>query len=198
MNMKKFTILLALLFALIIIIDAQIQHGSSDLNNTPAKRLNIGTYDSRAVTYAYFCSDQNTALRTQLKKEREEIMKTKDTAKWKETMCKVLTEDYLLHQRVFATGSAAFILKKIENQIPAIAKTAGVDILVSKWELTWHDSSANIVDLTDSVAQLFTPINKLGKTYDEIKKMNKLENDEFTVDEMIEMWVEFEKKYLGK
>jgi hypothetical protein len=196
--MKKITILLALLFALIILIDAQIQRGSSELNNTPCKRLKIGTYDSRAVTYAYFSSDQNTALRQQLKKERDEIMKTSDTTKWKETMCKVLTEDYLLHQRVFATGSAAFILEKVKKQIPAIAKTAGVDVLVSKWELTWCDSSAIIVDLTDSVAQLFTPIDKLGKTYEEIKKMVKLENDEFTVDEMIEMWVEFEKKYMGK
>lgn len=196
--MKKVTILLALLFALIILIDAQIQHGGPSLGDASAKRIKIGTYDSRAVTYAYFCSDQNTALRQQVKKDRDEIMKTSDTAKWKETMCKVLTEDYLLHQRVFATGSAAFILKKVENRIPAVAKAAGVDVLVSKWELTWSDPTATIVDLTDSVAQLFTPMNKLDKTYHEIKKMNKLENDEFTVDELIEMWTQFEQKYLGK
>lgn len=196
--MKKVTILLAFLFALIILIDAQIQHGGSDLGNASVKRLKIGTYDSRAVTYAYFCSEQNTALRQQVKKERDEIMKTSDTAKWKETMCKVLTEDYLLHQRVFATGSAAFILKKVENWVPAVARAAGVDVLVSKWELTWCDSSAIVVDLTDSVAQLFIPLDKLDKTYGEIKKMPKLENDEFTVDELIEMWMQFEQKYLGK
>lgn len=80
-GMKKVTILLALLFALIILIDAQIQHGGPGPENTSAKCLKIDVYDCRAVTWVHFCSDPDTVLRQQVKKDGDKIMKTTDTAK---------------------------------------------------------------------------------------------------------------------
>jgi hypothetical protein len=185
--MKK--VFYATLGLLVMILGCQ-----PNLKNT----VKIGTYDSRAVTYAYIFSDMNKELQQKLRTERDEIMKTNDTAKWKETMSKVCTEEYLTHQRFFATGSTASILKKVEKQLPEVAKSAGVDVIVSKWELTWHDSNALIIDLTDSIAQLFTPIEKLEKTYVEIKKMEGEDIDSLSVEGVIEMWQQFEEKYMGK
>lgn len=172
--------------------------GSKLRTESHNSKLKIGIYDSRAVTYAYTNSVMFKQGQQKINKENSEILKSKDTAKWKETMTKIFTEQYLLHQRVFATGSATSILKKIESQLPAVAKNAGVDIIVSKWELTWNDSNASLIDLTDSIAQLFVPIDKLGNVYTEIKKADKMEVDDFDVGEVIEMWQQFEKKYLGK
>ena len=166
--------------------------------NASDNKLKIGTYDSRAVAYAYFISDMYKIQQQKIDSERDKIMEAKDTAKWKETISKVCTEQYLLHQRVFAIGSAASVLRKIEKQLPSIAKSAGVDIIVSKWELTWKDSSVVVVDLTDNIAQLFIPLNKLGKTYDEIKKTERIDVDDVGIDEVIEIWNQFEKKYMGK
>jgi hypothetical protein len=103
-----------------------------------------------------------------------------------------------MHQRVFGTGSGASILRKIESRLPALANSAGVDIIVSKWELTWNDPDASFVDLTDSIAQLFIPLDKLDKTYGEIKQQAKIDVDDISVDEVIAIWIQFEKKYLGR
>ncbi|PKP49629.1 MAG: hypothetical protein CVT94_04315 [Bacteroidetes bacterium HGW-Bacteroidetes-11] len=186
----KFYFLLIALIAIMLL--------TSGGKGVSENKLKIGTYDSRAVTYAYISSDIYKELQQKTGQERNEIMKTNDTAKWKETMSEVCTEQYLLHQRVFATGSAASVLRKVEKQLPAIAESAGVDFIVSKWELTWHGSNVEIVDLTDSIAQLFISLEKLDTTYEEIKKMEVVDVDEVGIGEVIEMWKQFEEKYLGR
>lgn len=186
----KFYHLLIASIALMLLTSGE----KSDFGN----KLKIGTYDSRAVTYAYVSSDMYLEQQQIIGRQRSEILRTNDTVKWKETMSEICTEQYLLHQRFFAIGSAASILRKVEKQMPGIARSAGVNLIVSKWELTWQDSDVVIVDLTDSIAQLFISLDKLDATYDEIKKMEAVDVDEIGIGEVIEMWNQFEEKYLGK
>jgi len=162
------------------------------------KEFKIGIYDSRAVTYAYIISDLYKKEQEKVRKERDDFMQKNDTVLWEQTMYQVMTEQFLLHQRYFATGSATSILKKVEDKLPKIAKNAGVSTVVSKWELIWYDPDIVTVDLTDSIAQLFTPFDKLDKTYTQTKESERIEVDEWSVEEVVEMWKTFEKKYLKK
>jgi hypothetical protein len=158
----------------------------------------MGIYDSRAVTYAYIKSDLYKKEQEKVRKERDDVMQKNDTVLWEQTMFQVMTEQFLLHQRFFATGSATSILKKVEDKLPKIAKNAGVSTIVSKWELIWQDPDIVTVDLTDSIAQLFTPFDKLDKTYIQTKESERIDVDEWSVEEVVEMWKTFEKKYLKK
>lgn len=135
--MKKIFSLLA--FALVCNFSPGQEIRTRSVSDTGGSRLRVGIYDSRAVAYAYVQSDLFKEEQKKLAPERDAVMKTNDTAKWKETMIKVCTEQYLLHQRFFGVGSTASILRKIETQLAAVAKNAGVNIIVSKWELNWND-----------------------------------------------------------
>ena len=183
----------------VTIITLLTSFGISTLKTvSPGSKIKIGIFDSRAVAYAYANSDMYKVEHQKTSKENTAMLESKDTAKWHEAMFNVCSENLLLHQRVFATGSAASILRKVETHLPALAKNAGVDIIVSKWELTWLDPNATLVDLTDSIAQLFIPLERLDQVYGQIKNADRMEVEQIGVGETIEIWQQFEKKYLGK
>lgn len=96
---------------------------------------------------------------------------------------------------VFSAGSAAAILGLIRDKLPELAKEAGVSMLVSKWELTWHDPSVEIVDMTTQVANLFNPKENIDKMSAEISKMDPIPLSDFTVEEVIDFWKQFETRY---
>ena len=164
----------------------------------PATNLKIGTYDSRVVVIAYTPSDYFAQYLLKSRKEGDEIMQSNDTVKKTEAFYKVLTEQYLMHQRGFSNGSAATILELVKDKLSLVAKDEGVSVIVSKWELTFVDPSAEIVDLTMPIAKLYNPTGDFEKIAVEIARMDPIKLEDLPMDEVIEMWKQFESRYLGK
>jgi hypothetical protein len=68
-----------------------------------------------------------------------------------------------MHEQVFSTGRVDDILKKIEDRLPEIAKEAGVDLIVSKWDLAYRAPGAEVVDVTEALIKLYQPDEKTRK-----------------------------------
>lgn len=165
---------------------------------TNESKIKIGTYDSRIVFIAYTRSDY---FKQQLMKNREEgneILQSNDTVKKIEAFYKVMTEQYLAHQRGFSNGSTASILSLVKDKLPIVAKDSGVFVIVSQWELTYTDPAAEIVDLTMPIARLYNPAGDFETIASQLEEMAPIPLEELPMDEVIEMWKQFEIMYLGK
>jgi hypothetical protein len=46
-------------------------------------------------------------------------------------------------------------MANIKDSLPAVAKKAGVDVIVSKWELNYQSPEVKVVDVTDDLVALF-------------------------------------------
>lgn len=46
-------------------------------------------------------------------------------------------------------------MEKIKDRLPAVAKEANVQIIVSKWELNHQTTEVEVVDVTDKLVALF-------------------------------------------
>ena len=107
----------------------------------------------------------------------------------------MITFQYLLHQQVFCSGSVASIINLVRDKFPEVAKKAGVSMIVSKWELAYSDPLIEVIDLTGEISSLFNPVNLNQQTAKEISNQSPIPLEEFTVEEVIDMWKDFEAKY---
>jgi hypothetical protein len=159
--------------------------------------LKLGTYDSRIVTLAYSRSEHFTKVTNEMKGS-EAIMLSNDTAKKIEAIYKIFTKQYIMHQQVFSSGSSANILDLVKDKLPQVAKDAGVFAIVSKWELTFVDPNVEVIDLTMPVSKLFNPSGDFDQMVPQMQAQAPIPLEEFTVEEVVQMWKQFEEKYLGK
>jgi hypothetical protein len=124
-------------------------------------KLRVGTFDSRAVLFAYAGSEM---FRNQLKSATEEHKKAEaagDSAKAKQIEAAMggALQD-LFHRAGFSTGRVDEILVHIRDKLPGIAKKAGVDVIVSKWSISYSTSVAEFVDVTSLMIEPFEPDEK--------------------------------------
>jgi hypothetical protein len=80
------------------------------------------------------------------------------------------THQQLLHLQGFSIGSVAEILEKVKDNLPKAAQEAGVDIIVSKWEVAYKNPSIEIVDVTSHLVKLFNPDEHTLKILEELPK----------------------------
>jgi hypothetical protein len=125
--------------------------------------IKIGTYDSRTIIFAWSRSDALRQHLIKLNQQSDSATKANDTARIKELSVGAMSFQHLLHQMVFSTGSVASYMTVIKDKLPELAKKEGVSLIVSKFELNYHDPSIEIVDLTNQVAALFQPKEDISK-----------------------------------
>lgn len=181
----------------IIVLILLAQCWSNVTAQIKSEPLKLGTYDSRIVTMAYSRSEHFTKVMNEMK-ESEAIMQSNDTAKKIEAIYKIFTKQYILHQQVFSSGSSAFILDLVKDKLPQVAKDAGVFAIVSKWELTFVDPNVEVKDLTMPVSKLFNPSGDFDQMVPQMQAQAPIPLEEFTVEEVVQMWKQFEEKYLVK
>jgi hypothetical protein len=181
----------------IIVLILLAQCWSNVTAQIKSEPLKLGTYDSRIVTMAYSRSEHFTKVMNEMK-ESEAIMQSNDTAKKIEAIYKIFTKQYILHQQVFSSGSSAFILDLVKDKLPQVAKDAGVFAIVSKWELTFVDPNVEVIDLTMPVSKLFNPSGDFDQMVPQMQAQAPIPLEEFTVEEVVQMWKQFEEKYLVK
>jgi hypothetical protein len=133
----------------------------------------VGVYDSRAVAYAWFCSD---AQQAKLKEEAAVARAAKeagDETKLKEYSAALRAKQDQMHREVFSTAPAEEALMTIKDRIPEFEKTTGVIDLVSKWDepALKKYQSAEKLDVTDELVRVFLkPTEKQLKVIEGIKK----------------------------
>jgi len=139
------------------------------LQPAPAK-VRVGTFDSRAVGIAYARSAMFAPILKEWKDKYEKAKAEKNEAVIKE--CEAWGPNYHKLQMLqgFSIASVADILEKVKDQLPKAAKEAGVDILVSKWELAYQNPSFEIVDVTSCLVKIFNPDNQTLKILEELSK----------------------------
>jgi len=119
--------------------------------------LRLGTFDSRAVAVAWANSDVFDAELDALRAEVEAARADGDDARAAELEASAGAMQERLHRQGFSTASVRDILARYERQLPALAERAGVDAVVSRWDLAWHAPHARFVDVTDALVALIGP-----------------------------------------
>jgi len=79
-------------------------------------------------------------------------------------------QQQILHQQGFSIASVADILEKVKDDLPKIAQEAGVDIIVSKWEVVYKNPSIEIVDVTSHLVKLFDPSESELKIIEKLRE----------------------------
>ncbi len=140
--------------------------------------LRVGTFDSRALVMAYAGSKE---FNDKIKAMMDEHTKAKQAGDQK-TVQKLEAEgkaqQQRFHEQGFAATPADDILERIKDSLPQIAKEAGVDVIVSKWQIAYRAPNAEMVDVTDLIVKPFNPSAKTLRNIEEIKKVKPLPREE--------------------
>ena len=133
--------------------------------------LRVGTFDSRAVAVAYAGSDVHNRLIKQMMEQHAKAKAAGDKQKTAELEAQGKAQQDQLHQQGFGTASVAGILETIKDQLPAIAKQAGVDVIVSRWDVVYQAPGVETTDVTAELIKPFNPSERTLKTVEELKKL---------------------------
>ena len=134
---------------------------------SPAKEtLRVGTFDSRAIAHAYGLSEMAKPMVSDMRKKY--ILSKKEGNEELKIELKALQQ--VMQQQAFSVACVADILEKVESELPKVAKEAGVDIIVSKWEVMFKNPSIEIVDVTSHLVRLFNPGDSGLKEIESLKE----------------------------
>jgi hypothetical protein len=156
--MNKLHTALGLLVAGAIVLTLSAQdgaggHGQRSVN--PA--VVVGTFDSRAVAIAYIRSETRSEELRALHAELARAKAAGDAERVAELEALGPALQKRAHEQGFGSAPVDDIIAQIEDRLPGIADAAGVDVIVSKWALTYRRPHAKLVDVTDEIAAAFHP-----------------------------------------
>lgn len=146
--------------------------------------VRIGVYDSRGVALAHARSPRE-GIREAMVKMRADYEQAKargDSARVKQLGREGPWMQVRLHQRGFSTAGAGDLLAKVADRLPGVAREAGVVLIVSKWELPFHDASVEVVDVTVPLAKLFQPDEETLRILAELASQKPIPFDELPLD----------------
>jgi hypothetical protein len=131
---------------------------------TQPTKVRIGVYDSRAVAVAYGNSSEWRESIKSVQEEHAKAKAAKDDKKMKAIESQMKLRQLRAHEQGFSTGSVADIMAKVKSSLPGVASKAGVQAIVSKWELNYQAPEVEVVDVTDELMALFHVSDK-GKEW---------------------------------
>ena len=179
--MKK-TVKISISVIAVILLSILHPAGNMAFAQKTKAAMKIGTYDSRIVTFAWSRSDYFKQRLIKINRQSDSATKAHDTARVKELSIGAMSYQHLLHLTVFSNGSIGFVMAIVKDKLTELAKTAGVSIILSKWELNFSDPSIEIVDLTSQVAQLFHPKENIDQMSKDISAQQPIPIDEFGIE----------------
>jgi hypothetical protein len=168
--MRTTIVVLALAAGLALLRFAPLTAADSAAGGAEKPRIRVGTFDSRAVAVAYAGSDRMDRQLKQMREQYEQAKAAGNQEKIKQLEAEGCAGQDQMHQQVFSTASVDNVLAQIRDKLPAIAKEAGVDVLVSKWDIVYRDPAAQTVDVTDSIIKPFNPKPRALQTIKELAK----------------------------
>jgi uncharacterized membrane protein (DUF106 family) len=129
--------------------------GASAWAQSKENTLRIGVYDSRAIAVAWGNSAEFQKTLESVTADYKKAKEAKDDKRIKEIETQMKARQRRAHEQGFSTGSVAPIMASIKASLPAVAKKAGVDVIVSKWEVNYQSPGIKVVDVTDDLVALF-------------------------------------------
>ena len=125
------------------------------------KLLRVGVYDSRAITIAYSGSRHNDAFMVKKSREKQKAEAAGDLDKAKKIDTWMTYFKIQRHAQGFSTAPVHDLLACVKEEIPTIAREAGVDLIVSKWEFDFRSLDAEVLDVTRQLVQAYKPKKKV-------------------------------------
>jgi hypothetical protein len=145
----------ALILGGLVALGCLTAEASTTTQEAPA--VVVGTFDSRAVAVAYVRSDAFGERLRALRAEVDAAEAAGDAELAAELAARGPALQTEVHRQSFGTAPVDEIVALIEDELPAIAAAAGVDVIVSKWVLAYRGPRARFVDVTDLLAAEFDP-----------------------------------------
>ena len=156
--------------AVLVMLPAVEAQPTKEKSQGPEVR--VGTFDSRALAMAYYRSE---AFKDHLKEMHAKHEKAKtegDEQLVKELADKGPALQDLIHKQGFGTWPVDNLLEKIKAKLPEIAADAGVDVIVSKWNIVYQQPEVNFIDVTDLMVIPFAPDQATLTVIEEIRKQD--------------------------
>jgi hypothetical protein len=146
----------------------------------PVKPLRVGVYDSRSIAMACLRSQWWNDLMQEKMKELDKAKAAGDEKKIKELNEWGESNQAKAHLQGFGTAPVKNLLERIKDQLPGVAQQAGVDIIVSKWQIDYQVKDAELVDVTDAIVALYKPSEETLKILEEVKKQPPVSEEELS------------------
>jgi tetratricopeptide (TPR) repeat protein len=153
---------------------------------SPSSAARIGTFDSRAIATAFYRSTEFQESIRDLWTKLEEAKASGDEWRVKDLEAYGPAMQHRMHQQGFSTGSVMEIMEQISDELPEIAREAGVSVIVSKWDVTYESSEADLVDLTLQLVALFDPSEQTLKIVESFKTVAPVPLDQLPVPDIDE------------
>src|ERR1035437_10096947 len=132
-----------------------VMAGAATFAQSKENTVRVGVYDSRAIAVAYGNSAEFRKSLEAVTADYKQAKAAKDDKRVKEIDAQMKAGQRRSHEQGFSTGSVANIMAKIKDSLPGVAKKAGVDVIVSKWEVNYQSPGVKVVDVTDDLVALF-------------------------------------------
>ena len=132
------------------------------------KKIRVGVYDNRAITFAYMGSKYNP-----MEKKIAEFKEAKaagDSAQIKELEAWGPRFQRQLHLQGFGRAPVDDRLLLVKDGMAGVAKSTGVDLI--GWHPDYTSAEVEIVDITDELVALFNPTKE---KLEEIKQLKGIE-----------------------
>ncbi len=142
------------------------QSTTSSAPSPAAQKVRIGVFDSRMVAIAYYNSGEQRKFMQDLMAQLKAAKTANDTAKIADLEFQGPAMQNLMHYQVFSNASIPNVMEKLAPELPKIAADSHVSIIVSKWEVAFHDPNVEYVDVTDALVARFKPTAQVQKWID--------------------------------
>ncbi|MEN8149949.1 MAG: hypothetical protein ABFS86_09005 [Planctomycetota bacterium] len=120
----------------------------------------IGVFDSRAIAIVYAASEHQETYLKGLKVRLEAAKVAKDVKEVERISAEAKRRQLEFHLMAFSADSVKELLEPVAAGLPAVAKAAGVDVIVSKWEIVHRAADLKTVDVTTALVKLYDPDEK--------------------------------------
>lgn len=153
------TLISSTLCALIFLVALGCAQNEQSGEKVDTSKERIGVYDSRALAVAFVGSEVFQGYLQDLMSRHEKAKADGDQKLVAELEAEGEAQQRLLHKQGFSTAPVDNILVHIRDQLPGIAKEAGVGPIVSKWdkETLSKYESAEQVDITMALVRALKP-----------------------------------------
>ncbi len=145
-----------------------------------AAKLRVGVYDNRAITGAWFHSQYNDLMENS-RKEYAQAKEAGDEERMKEIQAQGPVVQRRLHFQGFGRAPVTDLLRPIEDQLPALAKRLGVDVIA--FECNYAGENVQVVDITLDLVKLYDPTPDTLTGCREIMEQDPVPLEELTDDD---------------
>jgi hypothetical protein len=152
-------------------------------NEQSRSGVRIGTFDSRAVAIAYYRSTEFQKVLGEMRAKQSEARETGDSGAVQQLEAEGRRLQDLINRQGFGNATIGDVIKQIEYELPKVSERAGVDVIVSRWDVVFQKSDATFVDVTDRLVQQFKPDKETLEVIAKVRKTKPVPVNELQVDQ---------------